>query len=133
MLCQKCGLTEATVHRETIVYRQKVETHLCELCAGIGISITESSTTIEPVEVKSPEASMAISSDQSRPKELRLPVKITVRKLAELLCIKPFKAISVLMEFGYFVALTQEIDFAIAAKVCERFGIKPIPSGEKPA
>ena len=39
MLCQKCGLSEATVHRETMVFRQKIEEHLCELCASIGITV----------------------------------------------------------------------------------------------
>jgi RNA polymerase primary sigma factor len=34
MLCQKCGLREAIVLIETTVFRQKVEEHLCELCAG---------------------------------------------------------------------------------------------------
>jgi hypothetical protein len=34
MLCQKCGHWEATVHRETTVFRQRVEEHLCSLCAG---------------------------------------------------------------------------------------------------
>ena len=34
MICQKCGLQEATVHLETSVFRQKVEEHLCALCAG---------------------------------------------------------------------------------------------------
>jgi protein-arginine kinase activator protein McsA len=34
MLCQKCGLTEATVHLETAVFRQKIEEHLCAICAG---------------------------------------------------------------------------------------------------
>src|SRR4051812_8931291 len=34
MLCQKCGLQDATVHLETMVFRQKIEEHLCELCAG---------------------------------------------------------------------------------------------------
>ena len=36
MLCQKCGLTEASIHREQMVYRQKIEEHLCALCAGVG-------------------------------------------------------------------------------------------------
>jgi hypothetical protein len=34
MLCQKCGLREATVHLESKVFRQKIEEHLCALCAG---------------------------------------------------------------------------------------------------
>ena len=34
MLCQKCGLQDATVHLETMVFRQKIEEHLCGLCAG---------------------------------------------------------------------------------------------------
>jgi hypothetical protein len=36
MLCQKCGRTKATVHREFEVFRQKVQEHLCPLCAGEG-------------------------------------------------------------------------------------------------
>lgn len=36
MLCQKCGHLEATVHKEEIVFRQKIEQHLCPLCAGVG-------------------------------------------------------------------------------------------------
>jgi len=40
MLCQKCGLNEATVHRESVVFRQKIEEHLCELCAGVGDSVS---------------------------------------------------------------------------------------------
>lgn len=36
MLCQKCGHLEATVHREEIVFRQRIEEHLCPLCAGVG-------------------------------------------------------------------------------------------------
>jgi hypothetical protein len=39
MLCQKCGLTEATLHRETTVFRQKIEEHLCQMCAGTGSSL----------------------------------------------------------------------------------------------
>jgi RNA polymerase primary sigma factor len=35
MLCQKCGLQPATVHLESQVFRQKVEEHLCPLCAGV--------------------------------------------------------------------------------------------------
>ena len=34
MLCQKCGLQEATVHFEFKAFRQKIEEHLCILCAG---------------------------------------------------------------------------------------------------
>lgn len=34
MLCQKCGLQEAVVHLESTVFRQKIEEHLCSLCAG---------------------------------------------------------------------------------------------------
>jgi RNA polymerase primary sigma factor len=34
MLCQKCGLQPATVHLESQVFRQKIEEHLCPLCAG---------------------------------------------------------------------------------------------------
>src|SRR5580700_395795 len=34
MLCQKCGLKEAAVIIETTVFRQKIEEHLCGLCAG---------------------------------------------------------------------------------------------------
>lgn len=36
MLCQKCGRTKATLHREFEVFRQKVQEHLCSLCAGAG-------------------------------------------------------------------------------------------------
>jgi len=36
MLCQKCGLAEATIHKEEVVYRQKIEQHLCALCGGVG-------------------------------------------------------------------------------------------------
>ena len=36
LLCQKCGRAEATVHRESVVFDQKIEEHLCELCAGKG-------------------------------------------------------------------------------------------------
>jgi Translation initiation factor IF-3, C-terminal domain len=34
MLCQKCGLQKATVHLEFKVFRQKIQEHLCALCAG---------------------------------------------------------------------------------------------------
>lgn len=34
MLCQKCGLTEAVVHRTSMVFRQPLEEHLCVICAG---------------------------------------------------------------------------------------------------
>jgi hypothetical protein len=34
MVCQKCGRSEATVHLESFVFRQKIEEHLCPLCAG---------------------------------------------------------------------------------------------------
>jgi hypothetical protein len=34
MLCQKCGLQESAVHLESIVFGQKIEEHLCALCAG---------------------------------------------------------------------------------------------------
>jgi RNA polymerase primary sigma factor len=35
MLCQKCGLQEATVHLGTLAFRQRIEEHLCALCAGV--------------------------------------------------------------------------------------------------
>jgi RNA polymerase primary sigma factor len=35
MLCQKCGLQEAIVHLKTVVFRQTIHEHLCELCAGV--------------------------------------------------------------------------------------------------
>jgi hypothetical protein len=44
MLCQKCGLQEATIHIETMVFRQKIEEHLCGMCAGVkgtGVSCAE--------------------------------------------------------------------------------------------
>jgi RNA polymerase primary sigma factor len=34
MVCQKCGLQPATVHLERHVFRQLIQEHLCELCAG---------------------------------------------------------------------------------------------------
>jgi len=37
MICQKCGRYDATVHREATVFRQKIEEHLCPLCAGTGL------------------------------------------------------------------------------------------------
>jgi|SRR6185312_8099416 len=37
MLCQKCGLNPATVHRESLIFRQKVQEHLCAFCAGTGV------------------------------------------------------------------------------------------------
>jgi len=49
MLCQKCGLNEATVHRESAVFRQKIEEHLCELCAGVGDSISSATLSGKPV------------------------------------------------------------------------------------
>lgn len=35
MLCQKCGLQDATIHLESVIFRQKIEEHLCPLCAGV--------------------------------------------------------------------------------------------------
>ncbi len=35
MLCQKCGTQEAVVHLETRVFRQILQEHLCEICAGV--------------------------------------------------------------------------------------------------
>jgi hypothetical protein len=48
MLCQKCGLSEATVHRESTVFRQKIEEHLCEMCAGTGSSLKLPISTLPP-------------------------------------------------------------------------------------
>src|SRR5665213_2677386 len=39
MLCQKCGLSEATVHRVTTIFRQKIQEHLCQMCAGVGTAL----------------------------------------------------------------------------------------------
>jgi hypothetical protein len=37
MNCQKCGRREATVHRRSTVFRQKIQEHLCGWCAGTGV------------------------------------------------------------------------------------------------
>ena len=50
MLCQKCGLTEATIHREQMVYRQKIEEHLCALCAGVGLWTPEPGAPSGPLQ-----------------------------------------------------------------------------------
>jgi Translation initiation factor IF-3, C-terminal domain len=51
MLCQKCGLQEAAVHFEFKVFRQKIEEHLCVLCAGARAPALSSS---EPGSPKTP-------------------------------------------------------------------------------
>jgi RNA polymerase primary sigma factor len=35
MICQKCGLQEATVHLESVVFRVTIQEHLCRICAGV--------------------------------------------------------------------------------------------------
>jgi hypothetical protein len=42
MLCQKCGLTKATVHRKTTVFRVEIQEHLCQMCAGVGSALEPS-------------------------------------------------------------------------------------------
>ena len=135
MLCQKCGLTEAIVHRETVVYRQKVEEHLCDLCSGSGILAKPMVWSLSSgfAGPESVETDYAVPPDSKRPKELRLPDRITVRMLADLLCIKPFKACSILMHFGIFSPLSQEIDFSTAEKLCMHCGVVPIKSNDRTA
>jgi hypothetical protein len=48
MLCQKCGLQKATVHFEFKVFRQKIEEHLCLLCAGVRAPVISSSELSPP-------------------------------------------------------------------------------------
>jgi len=48
MLCQKCGHQEATVHLVKVVFRQKIEEHLCGLCAGVRATVASGTASVLP-------------------------------------------------------------------------------------
>lgn len=48
MLCQKCGISPATVHRSPPGARATVEVHLCLLCAGEGRPEEPVATAVAP-------------------------------------------------------------------------------------
>ena len=135
MLCQKCGLSEATIHREEIVYRQKIEEHLCGICAGSGDSVGQAPSVSAHSVLPSSEGlkSVHVPLDLYRPTELSLPSKISLLLLAEHLRIKPFSAIAILMEFGVFSTLQTEIDYLVAARVCEYCGVAAFRIDDKTA
>jgi uncharacterized protein CbrC (UPF0167 family) len=81
MLCQKCGRREAIVHLETVVFRQKVEEHLCRLCAGV--RGTAASKGIEAFLDRAPPASIDIA-DLSAKAALPGGVNEKIRKLIRL-------------------------------------------------
>jgi hypothetical protein len=66
MLCQKCGLQEAAVHFEFKVFRQKIEEHLCVLCAG------DRAPTVSSPELGSPQ------TPRSKIKEIEFSAGITL-------------------------------------------------------
>ena len=128
MLCQKCGLTEAIVHRETVVYRQRIEEHLCAICAGAARvpAPPGSVVSVMPFSKVVPKPDLTILPDSQRPKELVLPERISIRRLSELLRIKPYKAISILMSFGVFASMRQRIEFGVAARLCEHCSVRAL-------
>jgi hypothetical protein len=125
MLCQKCGLNEAEVHRETMVFRQKIEEHMCPMCAGVGLRAKLPTLRQAPRSLDIPLIRVDLSG--SRPSELRIPNEIQVRTLADQLSIKPFMLIATLMKVGVYVSVSQMLDFATAARICECFGVKALP------
>src|SRR5882724_12120694 len=48
MICQKCGLSQATVHRTNTVFRTKIEEHLCVLCADVSMEPTSPAPAADP-------------------------------------------------------------------------------------
>ena len=46
MICQKCGLNQATVHRASTVYRTKIEEHLCSFCADVSMEPTSQAPVV---------------------------------------------------------------------------------------
>jgi hypothetical protein len=135
MICQKCGLSEATIHREKIVYRQKIEEHLCGICAGSDDSAARVPSVPAHSVLTTSEGlkTVHVPQDLYRPKELALPSKISLSLLAEHLRIKPFLAIAILMAFGVFGTLQTEIDYLVAARICEYCGVAAFPIDDKTA
>jgi hypothetical protein len=124
MLCQKCGLTEATVHRQTKVFRQKIEEHLCALCAGAldKAKLQEPRAHIVPP----PVAVISRASRGSASELRRIIVKrpIVVRDLAIALGLQPFKLISELNQLVGFAAMNSKIGDPVAQKVAEKYGFR---------
>lgn len=76
MLCQKCGLTEATVHRSSQVYRQTVEEHLCSLCADTGVAVPEMSGR-DPLPLSQPFAILGRCVGETVYEKQRIPLDAT--------------------------------------------------------
>ena len=126
MLCQKCGLLEATVHREFTMFRQKHEEHLCTMCANESIPYWSppEPRMSEMERADEPGSEIRVPEDPLRPLEIELPDLIVVEDLASTLRIQVFKAVAILMyASGVFVLPKQEISFELAAKLCERCGV----------
>jgi len=66
MLCQKCGLNKATIHRESAVFRQKIEEHLCELCAGVGAWISSAAMSGKKVSRKAGHLTITNKAEAAR-------------------------------------------------------------------
>src|SRR5688572_4981411 len=105
MLCQKCGLAEATVHRQTMVYRQKIEEHLCPLCAGAVEEAKPDATIpilVPPVPENVSAGGRPVSDSRLRKLIMKRPV--VVRDLATALGLKPFELISELTQLVGFAS-----------------------------
>ena len=94
MLCHKCGLAEARVHRHKMVFRQKIEEHLSPLCAGPSEEVNPAVTA--PIVVPPVPEIVIVGrrpAGDSGPRRLIMKRPAVVRDLAAALGLKPFKLI----------------------------------------
>jgi translation initiation factor IF-2 len=68
-----------------------------------------------------------MSENGQETKQIKLPVSVTVRKLAQTLDASPIEIIKTLMANGMMANINQEIDFDTAAIVSEEMGFEAIP------
>jgi hypothetical protein len=121
MICQKCGRNEAAVHLETFVFRQKVEEHLCRMCAGSRATDTLRSG-LSPVQPAPLASSLSNVPKHGGMKILRVKFPIAVREFATALGLKPFKLISELNQLIGFTAMNSTIEVSVAKIIAAKHG-----------
>jgi translation initiation factor IF-2 len=80
---------------------------------------------VEPSKAEQAEPSQEEGSDNEEDDNiLRIRGGIVVRDLADKLGVKPNKIIAELMSIGVFAAINAKLDFDVAEKICNKFGVE---------
>jgi hypothetical protein len=116
MLCQKCGVSEATVLRQTKVFRQTIQEHLCALCAG---ALEHAKP---PVQFSVPVAPTSEVQSRGMLRSLAVSRPIIVRDLAIAMGLQPFKLISALNQLVGFAAMNSKLEDSVGRKIAGDFG-----------